>query len=110
MIIFLVLEMIPTFKFLGEQLVEFNFLFQQVGSLIIRVLAIIANRFFQREPCIQHNLKTQLSEKQAYNLQVLQQTEGFAEFENRRKSKFDKIIGSGVLLGSSGVDQGADSL
>eukprot|EP01026_Neomeris_dumetosa_P044317 TRINITY_DN3729_c0_g1_i2.p1 TRINITY_DN3729_c0_g1~~TRINITY_DN3729_c0_g1_i2.p1 ORF type:complete len:278 (-),score=26.65 TRINITY_DN3729_c0_g1_i2:511-1344(-) len=42
-------------------------------------------------------------------MEVLKSTEGFDEFENRRKSKFDKIIGSGVLLGSGGVDQGIDA-
>eukprot|EP01023_Acetabularia_acetabulum_P056476 TRINITY_DN6557_c0_g1_i3.p1 TRINITY_DN6557_c0_g1~~TRINITY_DN6557_c0_g1_i3.p1 ORF type:complete len:274 (+),score=32.73 TRINITY_DN6557_c0_g1_i3:112-933(+) len=56
------------------------------------------------------SLQTLSLHQNPISLQVLQQTEGFAEFENRRKSKFDKIIGSGVLLGSSGVDQGADSL
>lgn len=40
--------------------------------------------------------------------QDVQATEGWAAFEARRKSKFDKSIGAGVLLDSKGLDEGVD--
>lgn len=39
---------------------------------------------------------------------ALEGTEGFQEFERRRRTKFDKQIASGVLMGSRGLDEGVD--
>lgn len=36
------------------------------------------------------------------------QTEGFQEFEARRKRKFDKVIDSNVMINSRGLDEGID--
>jgi Leucine-rich repeat (LRR) protein len=33
-------------------------------------------------------------------------TDGYAEYEARRRAKFDKAIGAGVLLGAKGLDEG----
>jgi hypothetical protein len=41
-------------------------------------------------------------------MQAVDETEGYAAFEQRRKSKFDKSIGAGVLLDSRGLDEGID--
>lgn len=41
-------------------------------------------------------------------MQALQATEGYDLLEGRRRKKVDKQIGSGVLLGSSGLDEGID--
>lgn len=41
-------------------------------------------------------------------LEKLQATKGYAEFEARRKAKWDKSIAAGVLLGGSRFDEGAD--
>ncbi|KAG0449999.1 hypothetical protein HPP92_027112 [Vanilla planifolia] len=38
----------------------------------------------------------------------LQQMEGFEEFEQRRRKKFDKQINSNVLMNSKGLDEGLD--
>ena len=40
--------------------------------------------------------------------QELEKTEGYATMEARRRSKFDKQIANGVLLPSSGLDEGID--
>lgn len=40
--------------------------------------------------------------------QELMSTPGFAAFEERRKSKFDKVVGAGVLLGTGGFEEGFD--
>mmetsp|Transcript_112 Transcript_112/g.386 ORF Transcript_112/g.386 Transcript_112/m.386 type:complete len:287 (+) Transcript_112:196-1056(+) len=39
---------------------------------------------------------------------ALQGTEGFEEFESRRRTKFDKMLAAGVLLGPRGLDEGVD--
>lgn len=41
-------------------------------------------------------------------IEQLRETKGFAEFESRRKAKWDKSIAGGVLLGPSRFDEGAD--
>ena len=41
-------------------------------------------------------------------VQELEATEGYASMEARRRSKFDKQIANGVLLGSGGLDEGID--
>ncbi|GAB4817708.1 hypothetical protein N2152v2_004754 [Parachlorella kessleri] len=41
-------------------------------------------------------------------VQAVQETDGYAAFEQRRRSKFDKSIGAGVLLDSKGLDEGLD--
>ncbi|GFR46878.1 hypothetical protein Agub_g8519 [Astrephomene gubernaculifera] len=38
----------------------------------------------------------------------LQETPGFKEFDERRKSKYNKAIAGGALLGSRGLDEGVD--
>ena len=38
----------------------------------------------------------------------MEATEGYDQLERRRRSKFDKQIANGVLLGSSGLDEGID--
>ncbi|GIL47348.1 hypothetical protein Vafri_4192 [Volvox africanus] len=38
----------------------------------------------------------------------LQDTPGFKEFDERRKSKYDKVIAGGALLGNRGLDEGVD--
>ncbi|GLC43890.1 hypothetical protein PLESTB_000919800 [Pleodorina starrii] len=38
----------------------------------------------------------------------LQETPGFKEFDERRKSKYDKVIAGGALLGNRGLDEGVD--
>lgn len=38
--------------------------------------------------------------------EALTSTPGFEDFEERRRSKFSKVIGGGVLLGSGGFDEG----
>jgi hypothetical protein len=40
--------------------------------------------------------------------EVLQETEGYEAYEARRRSKLDKAITGGVLLNSSGLDEGLD--
>lgn len=40
--------------------------------------------------------------------EVLQETEGYEAYEARRRSKLDKAITGGVLLNSSGLDEGVD--
>lgn len=40
--------------------------------------------------------------------QVMEATEGYAELDKRRRSKFDKQIANKVLLGSGGLDEGVD--
>lgn len=40
--------------------------------------------------------------------EALQQTDGFAEFEARRQSKYTKTLATGVLLGAGGMDEGLD--
>lgn len=39
---------------------------------------------------------------------TLEATEGFEEFEKRRRTKFDKQIAAGVLMGKAGLDEGVD--
>mmetsp|Transcript_11543 Transcript_11543/g.29486 ORF Transcript_11543/g.29486 Transcript_11543/m.29486 type:complete len:279 (-) Transcript_11543:5-841(-) len=39
---------------------------------------------------------------------ALEATEGFADFEERRRTKFDKQLAHGVLLGKAGLDEGVD--
>ncbi|KAK9819798.1 hypothetical protein WJX72_002478 [[Myrmecia] bisecta] len=41
-------------------------------------------------------------------IEVLQATEGYQAFDERRRSKFNKAIATGVLLGSGGLDEGVD--
>ncbi|PKA50326.1 LRR repeats and ubiquitin-like domain-containing protein [Apostasia shenzhenica] len=41
-------------------------------------------------------------------MEQFQQMEGFGEFEERRKKKFEKQINSNVLMDSKGLDQGLD--
>ncbi|KAG2498295.1 hypothetical protein HYH03_003556 [Edaphochlamys debaryana] len=38
----------------------------------------------------------------------LQETPGFKEFDERRKSKYNKVIAGGALLGNKGLDEGVD--
>lgn len=40
--------------------------------------------------------------------EALQQTDGFAEFEARRRNKYTKTLATGVLLGPGGLDEGVD--
>ncbi|XP_043687077.1 plant intracellular Ras-group-related LRR protein 7 isoform X1 [Telopea speciosissima] len=42
------------------------------------------------------------------SMDQFQQMEGFLEFEERRKKKFDKQIDSNVMIGSKGLDEGVD--
>ncbi|KAI7746189.1 hypothetical protein M8C21_016267, partial [Ambrosia artemisiifolia] len=42
------------------------------------------------------------------SMDQFQQMEGFHEFEDRRKKKFDKQIDSNVMIGSKGLDEGVD--
>lgn len=44
------------------------------------------------------------------SLERLEATDGFAVFEARRKSKWDKSVAAGVLLGSSRLDEAADRM
>lgn len=39
---------------------------------------------------------------------TLEATEGYADFEARRRTKFDKQLAHGVLLGAKGLDEGVD--
>ena len=41
-------------------------------------------------------------------MQMLEETEGHAAFEQRRRSKFDKKIATGVYLGQAGLEEGVD--
>lgn len=41
---------------------------------------------------------------------VLEATEGFSGFDARRRAKYDRAIGGGALLNSSGLDEGVDRL
>lgn len=36
------------------------------------------------------------------------QIDGFQEYEERRRNKFDKQIGSNVMISSKGLDEGVD--
>jgi hypothetical protein len=50
-----------------------------------------------------------MAERRAHvGAQELESTEGYAAMEARRRSKFDKQIANGVLLGSGGLDEGID--
>ncbi|CAA6657414.1 unnamed protein product [Spirodela intermedia] len=42
------------------------------------------------------------------SMEQFQQTEGFQDFEARRKRKFDKVIDSNVMINSRGLDEGID--
>ncbi|KAL5725926.1 Plant intracellular Ras-group-related LRR protein 7 [Ranunculus cassubicifolius] len=42
------------------------------------------------------------------SMEQFQQMEGYQEFENRRKKKFDKQIDSNVIISSKGLDEGVD--
>ncbi|PWA85833.1 leucine-rich repeat domain, L domain-like protein [Artemisia annua] len=42
------------------------------------------------------------------SMDQFQQMEGFKEFEDRRKKKFDKQIDSNVMISSKGLDEGVD--
>ncbi|CAJ2639288.1 plant intracellular Ras-group-related LRR protein 7 [Trifolium pratense] len=42
------------------------------------------------------------------SMDQFQQMDGFQEFEERRKKKFDKQIDSNVMIGSKGLDEGVD--
>ncbi|GJW62150.1 plant intracellular Ras-group-related LRR protein 7 [Tanacetum coccineum] len=42
------------------------------------------------------------------SMDQFQQIEGFKEFEDRRKKKFDKQIDSNVMISSKGLDEGVD--
>ncbi|KVI06405.1 Leucine-rich repeat-containing protein [Cynara cardunculus var. scolymus] len=42
------------------------------------------------------------------SMDQFQQMEGFQEFEDRRKKKFDKQIDSNVMISSKGLDEGVD--
>ena len=39
---------------------------------------------------------------------VLQDNSAFDAFEQRRRQKYDKIIGGGCMLGNNGLDEGVD--
>ncbi|XP_021733942.1 plant intracellular Ras-group-related LRR protein 7-like [Chenopodium quinoa] len=43
------------------------------------------------------------------SMDQFQQMEGYQEFEQRRRKKFDKQIDSNVMINSKGLDQGVDS-
>ncbi|KAK8657716.1 hypothetical protein V6N13_035941 [Hibiscus sabdariffa] len=42
------------------------------------------------------------------SMSQFQQMDGFEEFEERRKKKFDKQLDSNVMIGSKGLDEGVD--
>ena len=54
------------------------------------------------------NLQTIGLHSNPLTLDTLQQTKGYAEFEARRKLKWDKSIAAGVLLGGNHFDEGVD--
>jgi hypothetical protein len=41
-------------------------------------------------------------------VQILQNTEGYEQFEKRRRAKFSKAVDGGALLGRKGMDEGID--
>lgn len=69
----------------------------------------------QHQPCWQVHTSAQPAREcpavtlvDCIHAQELEKTEGYATMEARRRSKFDKQIANGVLLSSSGLDEGID--
>lgn len=45
---------------------------------------------------------------QAWQLQALQQTKGYEQFESRRQAKYSKAIDGGAMGRRNGMDEGVD--
>ena len=54
------------------------------------------------------NLQTISLHGNPLTLEKLEETKGYAEFEARRKAKWDKLLAAGVLLGAGRFDEAAD--
>lgn len=77
----------------------------------LKTLTLDSNRIMAVPPAVLQecgSLQTLSLHNNPVTVKDLEATEGWAAFEARRKSKFDKSIGAGVLLDSKGLDEGVD--
>ncbi|KAM7269395.1 hypothetical protein ACFE04_024892 [Oxalis oulophora] len=96
---------------------------QANDNLIEHLPASICNLVHLKSLCLNNNKVSQIPEtllkdcKMLQNISLhsnpivmdqFQMMEGFQEFEERRKKKFDKQIDSNVMISSKGLDEGVD--
>uniref|UniRef100_A0A804LFY4 Disease resistance R13L4/SHOC-2-like LRR domain-containing protein n=1 Tax=Zea mays TaxID=4577 RepID=A0A804LFY4_MAIZE len=84
--------------------------FQANGNAIEDVPASICNLVCLKSLSLNGNkIRQSLSlHDNPITMDQFQQMDGFGEFEARRRKKFDKQIDSGVMMGSTALDEGVD--
>ncbi|KAE8707435.1 Diacylglycerol kinase 1 [Hibiscus syriacus] len=77
----------------------------------LKSLSLNNNKVIQIPPKILKNCKALQNfslHDNPISMSQFQQMDGFEEFEERRKKKFDKLLDSNIMLGSKGLDEGLD--
>jgi hypothetical protein len=77
----------------------------------LKVLQLDSNAIGSLPPAILHgctSLATISLHDNPITVDALHATDGYADFEGRRQSKYTKAIAAGALLGTQGMDEGLD--